>query len=59
MKPKMGRPKLPKNKTKGVLIGARFSPEEAKQVNDFAHRSTEGKSEWIRNTLLSATKVSQ
>jgi hypothetical protein len=33
MSKKMGRPKLPANKTKGILIGARFSHEEARQVN--------------------------
>jgi hypothetical protein len=57
MKPKkLGRPRLAKSEFKGVLIGARFSPDEAKTVHDAVKRSGLGKSEWIRNTLLSAAK---
>lgn len=56
MKPKMGRPKLPKGTTKGVLIGARFSPDESKLVHDAVKRAGLGKSEWIRNTLLAAAR---
>lgn len=57
MKPKkLGRPKLAKGEAKGVLIGARFSPDEAKQVHAAVKRSGQVKSEWIRNTLLDASK---
>src|ERR1017187_9453216 len=35
---KMGRPKLPKSEAKGVLIGASFSPPEARQVIDAVKR---------------------
>jgi hypothetical protein len=57
MKPKkLGRPKLAKSEFKGVLIGARFSPDEAKTVHDAVKRSGLGKSDWIRNTLLGAAK---
>jgi len=54
MKKKMGRPTLPKGEAKGVLIGARFSPDESKRVNDAVKRSKQGKSEWIRAMLLTA-----
>ena len=53
---KMGRPKLPKGEFKGVLIGARFAPDEAKQVHDAIKRSGKVKSDWIRTTLLTAAK---
>jgi len=54
MKPKMGRPKLPKGEVKDVLLGAKFAPDEAKQVHAAVKRENMGKSEWIRKTLLSA-----
>ena len=53
---KMGRPKLPKGEAKGILIGARFSPEEAEIVSDAAFRSNQNKSEWVRKTLLVAAE---
>ena len=55
-RPKLGRPKLAKSEFKGVLIGARFAPDEAKTVHDDIKRSGKVKSEWIRNTLLGAAK---
>jgi hypothetical protein len=54
MKNKMGRPTLPKGKVKDVLIGAKFAPDEAKQVHAAVKRENIGKSAWIRKTLLSA-----
>lgn len=54
MKNKMGRPKLPKGEVKDVLIGAKFSPDEAKRVQAAANLAQMGKSKWIRKTLLSA-----
>ena len=56
MSAKMGRPKLPKGEAKGVLIGARFSPPEAKIVTDAVRRAKLVKSEWVRTVLLSASK---
>jgi len=53
---KLGRPKLAKSEFKGVLIGARFSPDESKQVHDAVKRSGVGKSVWIRNTLLGSAR---
>ena len=57
MKPKkLGRPKLAKGEARGVLIGARFAPDESKAVHAAVKRSGLGKSEWIRKTLLDASK---
>ena len=56
MKPKMGRPKLPKGEVKDVLLGAKFAPDEAKQVHAAVKRESMGKSEWIRKTLLAAAQ---
>jgi len=54
MKKKLGRPTLPKNTAKGVLIGARFSPGESERVHDAIKAAKQQKSEWIRITLLTA-----
>ena len=48
----MGRPALAKSEYKGVLIGARFAPDESKIVHDYIKRSKQVKSDWIRKTLL-------
>jgi hypothetical protein len=56
MSNKLGRPKLPKVEVRGVLIGARFSPPEAKAVTDAVKRTKKVKSEWVRNALLAAAK---
>jgi hypothetical protein len=55
MKPKMGRPKLPKGESKDILIGARFSPGEAQRVVSAANRAKQDKSKWVRDTLLKAS----
>jgi hypothetical protein len=57
MTKKMGRPKLPKGEVKAVLLGAKFAPDEAKQVHAAVKRENIGKSEWIRKTLLSAAQA--
>jgi len=54
----MGRPTLPKGEAKGVLIGARFSPEEANKVHAAVKRENMVKSEWVRKTLISAASGS-
>ena len=56
MTKKMGRPRLPKGESKGVLIGARFAPDESKQVHDAVKRAKVGKSQWVRETLLKAAR---
>ena len=54
MKTKMGRPKLPKGEAKGVLIGARFAPDEARRVESAAKHARQTKSNWVREKLLDA-----
>jgi hypothetical protein len=53
---KLGRPKLAKGEARGVLIGARFAPDESKEVHDAVKRSGRVKSDWIRNALLTAAR---
>jgi hypothetical protein len=53
MKPKMGRPKLPKGKVRGILILTRISQEENKVIEEAIRRSKLIKSEWTRKALLS------
>jgi len=53
---KLGRPKLAKREFKGVLIGARFAPDEARRVEAAVKQAGLGKSEWIRNVLLGAAQ---
>jgi hypothetical protein len=57
MSKKMGRPRLPKCEAKGVLIGARFSPPEARQVIEAVRRAGKVKSDWVRLSLLRAATV--
>jgi hypothetical protein len=52
MKTKMGRPKVPKAKLRGILIQARLSPEENKVIEGAIAKSPENKSEWVRKALL-------
>jgi hypothetical protein len=54
MKTKMGRPKVPKAKFRGILIQARLMPEENRAINEAIRRSKQAKSEWIRKALLTA-----
>ena len=54
MNTKMGRPRLPKGQAKGVLIGARFSPPEARIVAGAVKRAKAVKSQWVRMCLLTA-----
>ena len=52
----MGRPKLPKGEVKDVLLGAKFAPDEAKEIHAAVNREDVGKSEWIRKKLLAAAR---
>jgi hypothetical protein len=51
---KMGRPKIGTKNAKGVFFAARFTPAEAKQIDQAIHQSGQSKSEFIRTRLLSA-----
>lgn len=52
----MGRPPIIPGQSKNVLIGARFSPDEAKQVHNAIKRAKQNKSDWIRSCLLKASE---
>ena len=54
MKAKMGRPKLAKGQVKTIVIGARFSPDEARRVHCAIEHTKSTKPEWVRKALLSA-----
>ena len=56
MKPKMGRPKVPKAKLRRILVQARVSPEEYKPVVGAVRRSGLSESEWVRKALLTAAQ---
>ncbi len=52
MKTKMGRPKVPKAKKRGIMVNARVSPEEHQKILEAVERAKDSKSDWIRKTLL-------
>jgi hypothetical protein len=52
---RLGRPKL--DVTRTILIGARFTPEEAQQIHAGLQQRGRVKSEWIREVLLGALGV--
>jgi hypothetical protein len=52
----MGRPKLPRDEVRKILIGAKFSPPEARSVEQSARESKLDKSKWIRERLLEHAK---
>ncbi len=56
MKKKMGRPRLSERSAKDVLIGARFGKEESDTIKGAVKLAKLNKSEWIRDTLLSAAR---
>ena len=54
IKPKMGRPKLPKGEAKGRIVPVRFTSEEVRRISAAATASDQKVSEWIRSTLNAA-----
>ncbi len=56
---KMGRPKLPKNAARKILLGAKFSPPEARSVEQSARKSRLDKSKWIRERLLEHVRLQE
>jgi len=56
MKPKMGRPKVAKTKLRGIMVNARLSPEENKEIQAAIETSPDNKSDWIRKALLSQAR---
>lgn len=54
----MGRPKIGIQNAKGIIVAARFSPPEIKEIQDAVKRAGINKSEWVRNCLISAARSS-
>lgn len=53
---RLGRPKLAKGEARDVLIGARFTPDESKEIHAAVKQSKQEKSDWLRNVLLGAAR---
>ena len=51
MKPKLGRPEMPKGKANNELINLRLSGEIAKAIDDAVDNAGEKKPDWMRNAL--------
>jgi hypothetical protein len=56
MTKKMGRPKLAKGEAREGFISTRVSSSEAKEIAGAITRSGQAKTEWVRNTLLTAAR---
>jgi len=56
MKNKRGRPKLGTQNAKGVLMAVRFTPSEAKRIEQAARSAKLTKSDWVRKALLSVAE---
>jgi len=52
----MGRPRLPRKQALGRVLGARFRPDEERQIAEAVRGSGKAQAEWIRNALLSAAR---
>ncbi len=57
MKSKMGRPKVPNAKKRGIFIVTRVSPEESQTISGAIRRTGQSQSEWTRETLLTAAHL--
>lgn len=56
MKSKMGRPKVPKAKLRGIIVNARLSPEEHRKIEAAISKACESKSDWVRKALLACAE---
>jgi hypothetical protein len=56
MSTKMGRPKVPKAKRRGILVQARVSQEENRELQAAIATSRSSKSEWVRQALLATAR---
>jgi hypothetical protein len=54
IKPKVGRPKLPKGEAKGRIVPIRLNPQDVKRIEMAAKASQKTVSEWIRGAITSA-----
>ena len=56
MKPKMGRPKLPKGTANTVLFAVKIPAVEADKINQAVKKSGMAKPEWARKALIDAAR---
>ena len=56
MKPKMGRPVLPKGTANTVLFAFKIAPKDAEAIRVAVKKSGLTKPEWAREKLLAAAK---
>jgi hypothetical protein len=56
MDKKVGRPPVPKQEAKSVLVGAQLSPPEAKEAEKAASASGLDKSKWLRGAIENEVK---
>jgi len=54
MKPKMGRPPLPKGQSKDFQIGVRFTRKEAEKIKKAISATGLSNANWARNALINA-----
>ena len=47
---------MPEEKAKAKWISARFSPEEAKEIEEAIKANRKTKSEWVREALLTCAR---
>jgi hypothetical protein len=57
IKPKIGRPKLPKGDAKGRIVPVRFNAHDLKRIESAAKGSQKTVSEWIRGTVTAAMEA--
>ncbi len=57
MKRKIGRPSIPRGKALGRTYGARFRPDEEKELILAIRASGKSKSDWIRDALLAEARA--
>ena len=54
---KIGRPKLPKNETRSIMLSTRVNIEENKAIKTAINASKKAKTEWLRSALLTAANA--
>jgi hypothetical protein len=54
MKPKLGRPKMPKGTANNVLFAVRVAANEARKIQTAIRKSGQKKPDWARNALIHA-----
>ena len=54
VKPKIGRPKLPKGEAKGRIVPVRFNTDDLKRIESAAKANQKTVSEWIRGLVATA-----